>query len=119
VRLVAEAIALRRRVGDRGDLAVSLELLGTLLAAGHPWLATTLIAAAGALRSRYPLGEPGDRADREATVAALRSALDEVTFREAWTAGEAAQLDLVIDEALLLVRQQTGTSSQSVADQVQ
>ena len=110
LRLTADAAARRRDVGDRGDLAVSMEQLGGLLVADHPELATRLLAAADAIRSRHRVGHYGDRADVERTLAALRTRLPEVAFRRTWQQGRAEHLDLVIDEALHLVQQATPTT---------
>jgi hypothetical protein len=113
--LVAATLALRNGVGDREDLAISLEALGYLLA-GHDLathdaeLAARLLGAAEGLRARHRLPDTGETtADRDAGLATLRAALDTGTLAAAWTAGQNTPLDLVVDEAVARVATLTAT----------
>jgi diguanylate cyclase (GGDEF)-like protein len=104
LRQVAAALALRNEVGDREDLVISLEVLGVLLAGHDAELAARLLGAAEALRTRHRLPDTGETAgEREAVLLTLRAALDTGTLAVAWTAGQSAPLDLVVDEALARV----------------
>jgi hypothetical protein len=102
--MVAAALALRNEVGDREDLAISLESLGVLLAGHDAELAARLLGAAEALRTRHRLPDTGEAAaEREAGLVTLRAALDTGTLALAWTAGQSSPLDLVVDEAVARV----------------
>jgi len=96
---VAAALSMRHDVGDRDDLAVSLDALAVLLADRYPGTATRLLAAAQALRVRHRLPVAGD-ADRDEVAAGLREALGPDAFELAWETGQSAGLDAVIEEAL-------------------
>src|SRR5947207_13581432 len=74
VRLVGAALALRRDVGDREDLAISLEALAGLVAADDGGLAARLFGAAETLRARHRLPQP---AGRDVAVARLKSTVDD------------------------------------------
>ena len=97
VRLVGAALALRRDVGDREDLAISLEALAGLVAADDGGLAARLFGAAETLRARHRLPQP---AGRDVAVARLKSTVDDRVLATAWAAGQSAPLDSVVDEAL-------------------
>ena len=104
LRQLAAALALRNAVGDREDLAISLEALGVLLAGHDAELAARLLGAAEALRTRHRLPDTGEAAaEREAGLVTLRAALDTGTLAVAWTAGQSAPLDLVVEEAMARV----------------
>jgi DNA-binding NarL/FixJ family response regulator len=73
----------------------SLDALAGLAATGERWaVAARLLAASDAGRERggYPR-RTLDRPGHEALVAAVRSALGDEVFAEAWTAGEQLSLD--------------------------
>jgi predicted ATPase len=100
-RLVGAALSLRHEVGDREDLACSLDTLAGLLVEVDPEAAARLLGAADALRTRHRLPLPAEgQAEREATLARLRSTLDSQRFAAAWTTGQSVSLDLVVDEAV-------------------
>jgi len=101
IRLVSSGLVLRRNVGDREDLAISLDSLGALLASGHGELAARLLGAAETLRTQHRLPPPADgESERVVVLATLRSTLEESTLASAWTAGQSAPLDTVVDELL-------------------
>ncbi|HYN93925.1 MAG TPA: diguanylate cyclase [Pilimelia sp.] len=99
--LLTTALGRRFEVGDREDLAVSLECVAHVMADADPPFAATLLGAAEELRERRRLPAPPE-ADtrREATLTALRAALDPQAFASAVGVGRTAPLDLIVDEAL-------------------
>jgi predicted ATPase len=107
VRQVGAALALRHEVGDREDLAISLELLATLLAtdatAAHATVAARLVGAAQTLRSRHRLPDGGEHVDTGATLDALRDTLGPAAVAAAVTAGQSAALDAVVADAMACV----------------
>ncbi|MEN3309534.1 MAG: hypothetical protein V7603_5736 [Micromonosporaceae bacterium] len=107
LRQVGAALALRHEVGDREDLAISLELLAALLAdgqAGDGPVAARLLGAAQTLRNRHRLPEhDGGDADTGATLAALRERLGPPAVAAALTAGQHAALDAVVADAMACV----------------
>jgi diguanylate cyclase (GGDEF)-like protein len=104
LRLLVTALARRHEVGDREDLAVSLDCVANVMADADPDLSTRLLAAAGALRERHRLPAPPEtQTRRETTLAAVRAAVDERRFASAWTSGLSTPLDLVVDQALDLL----------------
>ena len=101
VRLIGAALSLRRDVGDREDLAISLEVLADLLAGSEPVLSGRMLGAADALRTRHRLPAPADGGvERAATLAGLQARLGEEGLAAALAAGQARTLDAVVDEAL-------------------
>ncbi|HLL65303.1 MAG TPA: diguanylate cyclase [Micromonosporaceae bacterium] len=104
LRLLVTALVRRHEVGDREDLAVSLDCVANVMADADPELATRLLAAAGALRERHRLPAPPEtQARREATLATVRAAVDNQRFASAWTSGLSTPLDLVVDQAMDLL----------------
>jgi diguanylate cyclase (GGDEF)-like protein len=101
LRLFLAALERRHEVGDRDDLAVSLEAVAETTVDSQPRLAVRLAAAAHALRQRLRLATPADSEPRRrALVASARGVLGERDFAREWQAGRAAPLDLVVDHAL-------------------
>ncbi|HWH01740.1 MAG TPA: AAA family ATPase, partial [Pilimelia sp.] len=99
--LLTSALARRFELGDREDLAVSLECVAYVIAANDPSFAVTLLGAADGLRERPPLPSPPEAyTHREDTLAATRAALDEAAFSSALSLGRTAPLELIVDEAL-------------------
>jgi hypothetical protein len=100
-RLVGGALSLRHDVGDREDLASSLDTLAGLLVDADPEVAARLLGAADALRSRHRLPLPVEgQAERESTMTRLRSTLDSERLAAAWTTGQSVSLDVVVEEAV-------------------
>jgi hypothetical protein len=60
LRLLVSALATRHEVGDRLDLAISLDVVAALLASEDPAHAARLIGAADGLRARHRLTDPPD-----------------------------------------------------------
>jgi diguanylate cyclase (GGDEF)-like protein len=103
IRQVGTALSLRRDIGDRENLAISLETLGGLVATDSPDLAARLLGAAEAVRSRHQLPPPGEGADeRAATVAALHALSGVDAVAAAWSYGATMPLEVLIDEAFAL-----------------
>jgi diguanylate cyclase (GGDEF)-like protein len=101
LRLFLAALERRHEVGDRDDLAVSLEAVAETTVDNQPRLAVRLAAAAHALRQRLRLATPADSEPRRrALVTSARTLLGERDFAREWQAGRAAPLDLVVDHAL-------------------
>jgi predicted ATPase len=106
LRLVASALGRRYELGDREDLAVSLDCMAAIAVEAEPSLAVRLLAAADELRERHRLPTPPDNETRRPdTMAAARSALDQVAFAAAWAGGRGAPLDLIVDQAADLAPQ--------------
>jgi hypothetical protein len=101
LRLYAGALTRRHEVGDREDLAISLDSVAQVISGREPALAAQLIGAADGMRERHRLPAPAD--DRDATRDAVRVALGERAYLAAWTAGRGAPLGLIVDQALDLV----------------
>jgi predicted ATPase len=99
--LFLTALERRHEVGDREDLAVSLDSVAELSVAGDAHLAVELLSAVAALRRRLALAtSPDGEARRTGVLAAARAALGERGFAAAWQAGGNAPLDLMVDRAL-------------------
>ena len=99
LRLLVTALRGRYEVGDREDLAVSLDRVAALAAGTEPALAVRFLAAAEELRERHRLQAPPDTETRRAqTLAATREALDAPAFGAAWTGGRDAPLELIVDQ---------------------
>ncbi|OLE22214.1 MAG: hypothetical protein AUG44_25380 [Actinobacteria bacterium 13_1_20CM_3_71_11] len=99
LRLLVTALRGRYEVGDREDLAVSLDRVAALAAGTEPALAVRFLAAAEELRERHRLQTPPDTETRRAqTLAATREALDAPAFGAAWTGGRDAPLELIVDQ---------------------
>jgi diguanylate cyclase (GGDEF)-like protein len=101
LRLFVGALARRHEVGDRENLAASLDSVAGLVADRQPALAAQLLGAADGVRDRHRLPTPMD-GGREATRDTVRADLGDA-FTSAWAAGRAAPIGLVIDQALDLV----------------
>jgi tetratricopeptide (TPR) repeat protein len=99
--LLTAAVERRFDIGDREDLAVSLECVANVIADGDAAFATTLLGAADGLRERATLMSPPETETRRAaTLAVVQAALDPQAFESARAIGSTAPLDLIIDEAL-------------------
>src|SRR5205814_1006358 len=91
LRLLVSALRRRHEVGDRLDLAVSLDRVAALAVEVEPTLAVRLLAAAEELRDRHRLPTPPDEeTGRPSTLAAARSALPPAAFSAAWSGGRRA-----------------------------
>jgi hypothetical protein len=99
---MAAATALRRDIGDREDLAISLDALAWLLGTDRPVLAARLLGAAGSLRARHRLPEPPEAGGvpRTSLLADLGAALGADGLPAALDTGRSAGLDAVIDDAI-------------------
>jgi predicted ATPase/DNA-binding CsgD family transcriptional regulator len=99
-----ESLTLRQETGEKEGIATALEGLAAVTGMqGQPVCAARLSGAASSLRTLLgaPL-PPIDRHSYEQTVAALRAQLDEPTFLNAWTEGQAMTLEEAIAEAVLV-----------------
>jgi diguanylate cyclase (GGDEF)-like protein len=104
LRLLIRALARRHEVGEREDLAVSLDRVAGLMVSEDPALAARLLAAAGELRLRHRLPDPPEHeTQREETLARIHEVLDEPALTAVWEAGRGTALDRVIDQVLDLV----------------
>jgi diguanylate cyclase (GGDEF)-like protein len=100
LRLVASALGRRYELGDREDLAVSLDCIAAIVVPTDPALAVRLVSAASELRDRHRLPTPPDlETRRPETLASARSVLDQPAFATAWAGGRTAPLDLIVDQA--------------------
>jgi predicted ATPase len=100
LRLLTDALVRRHELGDRQDLAVSLDSVADVVSTSNARLAAELLGAAEALRARHGLPVPADlEAERQATLSAVRAALEESEFEASWVAGRSAPLDLIVDRA--------------------
>jgi len=101
LRLFLAALERRHEVGDRDDLAVSLEAVAETTVDAQPRLAVRLAAAAHALRQRLRLAAPADiEPRRRSLIASAKALIGERDFAREWAAGRSAPLDLVVDHAL-------------------
>jgi DNA-binding CsgD family transcriptional regulator/tetratricopeptide (TPR) repeat protein len=97
-----ESLTLRQETGEKEGLATALEGLAAVTGMqGQPVSAARLYGCTESLRNllRAPL-TPIDRAYYLQNVATLRAQLDESTFLNAWTAGQAMTLEEAIAEAV-------------------
>lgn len=101
-QLYREAIRIWLDLGHQAAVAHQLESLAMVATAqGQPQRAARLLGAADALRAvTMSAMTEAERKEYGRTVSALRTQLDEVTFRAAWGSGRAMTLDQVIAEAL-------------------
>ncbi|GII21850.1 diguanylate cyclase [Planosporangium mesophilum] len=102
LRLFTGALVRRHEVGDREDLAASLDSVAGLVVDRDPTLAAHLLGAADGVRDRHRLPAPA-AGDGEATLDAVRARLGAPQFTSAWTTGRAAPIGLIVDQALDLV----------------
>jgi tetratricopeptide (TPR) repeat protein len=101
------SLSLLRELGDRHTIDALLDAFAAVAAAKGEWeRSARLLGAADALREDLDVVlSPGDQAEHERQVAALRSALAETAFAAAWAAGrvlspeQATALALGEDEA--------------------
>jgi predicted ATPase len=106
LRLFVEALSRRQELGDRGDLAISLDSVASLVVTTDGCLAAELSAAAQGLRIRYSLPTPPEvEVQRQATEARLRTTVAESVLTAAGIAGRTAPLDVIINRALDALRQ--------------
>jgi Tetratricopeptide repeat len=97
-----ESLTLRQQTGEKEGIATALEGLAAVAGMqGQAVRAARLSGAASSLRTLLgaPL-PPIDRPSYQQTVAALRAQLDEPTFLNAWTEGQAMTLEEAIAEAV-------------------
>jgi tetratricopeptide (TPR) repeat protein len=97
--LFLAALDLRHQVGDREDLAVSLDCVAELLVESDPQRAVRLLAGADRLRQSRNLITPTDDGRRDAAIAAAREALGGTAFAAAWRAGRGTALEALIPQA--------------------
>jgi len=101
-RLFAEGLSLYREIGDRLGIAECLEGLGAVAATqGNLEQAARLLGVAEGLRDAMatPI-PPSERAEYDRVVSAVRGALPEPIFSEAWERGRAIPLDEAVEDAL-------------------
>jgi predicted ATPase len=99
VHLLDESLAEHRDLGDRWRSASVLEELATVARErGRDEYAAFLLGAADGIREAIGVPVPEvERADHDATRAALTEALDPTAYRTAWATGRAAPLHAVVD----------------------
>jgi hypothetical protein len=114
--LGGESLGLRWELGDKWNLAPTLETTAAILAAGDRAAAAAgVYAAAQALREAIgsPLTvleeKPYDR-----SVATLRAALDEAAFARAWAAGCQRQLVTAVSDATEALRELSSQQSAAI-----
>ena len=97
----SEALDLAAATGERVGVAHCLEgLAATAWAAGRGVAAARLYAAAETLRAALGAPRlPGDAAEHETIVAAIRATLGDEVTAAAWTAGRTLPLDAAVAEA--------------------
>jgi predicted ATPase/DNA-binding CsgD family transcriptional regulator len=109
--LFSDALALYREYGDRRLLVICLAALAAVATTGRPERAVQLFAAAEAHLEAWGTGmQPADLAQHQRNVAAMREAMDEQAFQQAWARGRTMSLD----DALALV-QETAPADPSLA----
>jgi len=103
-----ESLTLRLETGEKEGIATALEGLAAVAGMqGQPVRAVRLYGSAQSLRTMLgaPL-TPMDRSSYEQTVAAVRALLDEPTFLNAWTEGQAMPLvEAIAEVAQVKVRE--------------
>jgi tetratricopeptide (TPR) repeat protein len=100
--LLEEGLAMFRDLGTKQEIAESLEALAAVaVAQAQPERAARLFGATAGLCDAMgaPL-PPVTRAERDRSVAAARTALDEEGFAAAWAEGRAMTLDAAVTFAL-------------------
>jgi diguanylate cyclase (GGDEF)-like protein len=101
LRLYLDALQRRHEVGDREDLAVSLDTVAALIVDEHAELGVRVFAASQALRQRFRLATPPEHEPlRREAIRTARRTLGDRDVARAWQGGRAAPLDLVIDAIL-------------------
>ena len=104
LRLLVGALALRHEVGDRENLAISLDRVAGLVAPTDPELAARLLTAADELRQHHRLPVPPENeTGRAATIEQIHHRLDERTQAAARVAGQAVPMDRLVHELQHLV----------------
>ena len=100
--LYKESLTIRWEVHDRQGIAESLAGLAKVTRTGQQSERTTQLLAATETLLEAIGGclEPGERADYDRALAAVKQALDERQFAAAWAAGRAMTLDQVVAYAL-------------------
>jgi predicted ATPase/class 3 adenylate cyclase len=104
--LIRESTGLWWELGDRRNVAAVLESAGAAMVAGNrAESAARLFGTVEALREAIasPMGVL-DRADYERDLAAVREALDEATFTQAWVEGRRIPLATAVAEAVEVMR---------------
>jgi hypothetical protein len=98
----AESITLRRGLGDKRGIALSLDTYSILaLNQGQAKRAARLLGAADALREAIGTAlSPAQLATHTLDVARVRSALGDDRFAAAWAEGRAMTLEQAIEYAL-------------------
>jgi hypothetical protein len=99
-RLTVHALTLRHGVGDREDLATSLDTIAVLAASRDPDLAARLVGAADAIRAQHRLPIPAAvSADRDTTRQRLLDLLGEHQLITTIATGRLTALDVLVAEA--------------------
>lgn len=102
-RLFAAGLALRHQLQERQTIADSLEALAGLAIKLAPAQAARLFGAAEELRHRHRLPRPPVWQQYWDThMKLLDAALDDTSRHTAWTAGQTAPLEQIVNEALTL-----------------
>jgi tetratricopeptide (TPR) repeat protein len=100
--LFEESLTIKRELGDKRAIVQDLEGLAALaVAQAQPAHAARLFGAVEGLREAFgaPL-PPGDRAEHDRCVPAVRTTLGEAAFAAAWAEGRSMSLEQSIDCAL-------------------
>ncbi len=103
----SESLTLSREIEEPRTIAYCLEGgAGILAARDNPTNATTLLAAASAIRARTgAVSSPGRRATAETVAAQCREALSAEAFARAWEEGIALDANTAADWALRLFKE--------------
>jgi diguanylate cyclase (GGDEF)-like protein len=100
LRVILDVLDRRRPMGDSQHLAMVLDSLANVVSTDRAELAAELLGAADGVRRRRRLPvPPAVAAQREQTLAAIRTQLDEEALVAARTAGRTAPLELVAARA--------------------
>lgn len=96
--LFRESLLLRDRLGDTNGVTECLQgIAGIALERNEPVSAATLLGASTALRTATPASAPDRGATPEQLVARAHTALDSVTFDQAWAAGAGMNVRDAVD----------------------
>ncbi|MBI5567648.1 MAG: tetratricopeptide repeat protein [Chloroflexi bacterium] len=102
---MVDSLTLLRTIGEKDGIADGLERFASLATVEHRWLrAATLFGAAAVLRKSIGTAPaPPDKAEYDARLSKIRSALVATEFESAWRVGEALKLDEAVELALSAV----------------
>jgi len=101
IRQLREALTVFRQIDARSEVPWSIERLAAALSPDQPLRAAQLLAAVSALRESISMPvPPGEVAEHDANLAALRGALGDAAFAVAWDAGNRLSFERTLALAL-------------------